>query len=98
MLCYTCQHSKSLQVLIWAQLRGNNQSVIKIPAGAVARSKDQGTPNVHSHGPVTLFDGQQQYGMVMLHQATEQAITSACAGGLGMAGTNNTSSSTGALG
>ena len=88
-----------MQVLLWAQLRGNNQSTIKIPAGAVARQPDAGPLGEPSgSGAVSLIDGNQGYGMVVLHRATEEAVSRAQQQGVGIVGTNNTSTSTGALG
>jgi LDH2 family malate/lactate/ureidoglycolate dehydrogenase len=47
---------------------------------------------------VSVIDGNQGYGMVVLHKATVEAIAKAQEHGAGVVGTNNTSTSTGALG
>ena len=44
------------------------------------------------------MDGNQGYGMVVLRRATEEAVSRAQQHGVGIVGTNNTSTSTGALG
>ncbi len=86
-------------MLLWAQLRGNNQGLLKLPAGAVRRSEHAAQPEACScKGVVTVLDGKQGYGMVVLDYATQEAIQTAKANGAGVVGTNNTSSSTGALG
>ena len=86
-------------MLLWAQLRGNNQGLLKLPAGAVRRSEHAAQPEVLSqNGAVTVLDGKQGCGMVVLQHATQEAIRKAKASGAGIVGTNNTSSSTGALG
>lgn len=87
------------QVLLWAELRGNSQGVMKIPAGALVRS-DNARPLkvVHESTISASIDGGQQLGMLILHSATTLAISKAKLGGVGLVGTFNTSSSTGALG
>ena len=88
-----------LQVLLWAQLRGNNQGLLKLPAGAVRRCELADQPEVQSqNGVVTVLDGKQGYGMVVLRHAMQEAIRCAKTSGAGVVGTNNTSTSTGALG
>lgn len=88
-----------LQVLLWAELRGNSQGVRKIPAGALLRSDDARPLNlVHETTVSASIDGGQQLGMIILHSATTLAISKARLGGVGLVGTFNTSSSTGALG
>ena len=63
------------------------------------RSEQAAQPEVQSqNGAVTVLNGKQGYGMVVLQHATQEAIRSARASGAGVVGTNNTSTSTGALG
>ena len=87
------------QVLLWAQLRGNSQGVIKIPALAVHRSDRAGrwTADLDTHISAHI-DGQQNYGMVVLHEATAVAIQKAKTASVGFVGVSNVSSSTGAIG
>lgn len=88
-----------LQVLMWAHLRGNNQGLMKIPAGAAATDASRGPVVEARGGGVTgVLDGSNNYGMVVLRKATDDAIRKAKNHGVGIVGTNNTSSSTGALG
>lgn len=91
--------SLPLQILLWAQLRGNNQGLAKIPANAVRRDEHAQAPMIcHDSGAVTVINGRQSYGMVVLHRATQEAISHAQQHGAGAVGINSTSSSTGALG
>lgn len=93
------QSCNLLQVLLWAHLRGNNQGFLKIPAGAVALPSDAApVETLVSSESISLLNGNQGYGMVVMLQATQEAIDKAQRSGIGIVGTNNTSSSTGALG
>lgn len=86
-------------MLLWAQLRANNQGLLKLSSGAVARSHGaRASDTLVDSGSVKLLNGNQGYGMVVLLEATEEAILKARAAGVGIVGTQQTSSSTGALG
>ncbi|KAK9829409.1 hypothetical protein WJX72_005673 [[Myrmecia] bisecta] len=87
------------QALLYAQLRGNNQNLIKITTGALARASDAGAGHILHQSPSSaLIDGQQRLGMVVVEQATRLAVDKALNTGFGLVGINNISSSTGALG
>lgn len=89
----------STQVLIWAQLRGNSQNVIKIPAGALTRHKDAVTPCIaQDNGALAVINGGKSQGMLAMHAATELAIQRAHLHGSSTIAINNISSATGALG
>lgn len=89
----------STQVLIWAQLRGNSQNVIKIPAGALTRHKDAVTPCIaQDNGALAVINGGKSQGMLAMHAATELAIQRAHLHGISTIAINNISSATGALG
>jgi LDH2 family malate/lactate/ureidoglycolate dehydrogenase len=91
--------SPLVQVLLWAELRGNSQGVIKIPAGALKRAASSQPSKVVRDGPSSAsIDGGQQLGMLAVHDAVLAAIKKAKGSGIGVVGTFNTASSTGALG
>ncbi len=91
----------ALQVLMYGQLRGNSQNVIKIPAGAL--TDPAGVPqeemNVIQEGPISVqLNGGKRLGMLVVDAAVQQALARCQKNSFGIAGTCNTSSSTGALG
>jgi LDH2 family malate/lactate/ureidoglycolate dehydrogenase len=93
------QETCVMQAILWSQLRGNSQGVIKIPSGAFAQSAGAGPATVvHDSPALASLDGKQCLGMLALDRATKLAIDKAAQGGIGIVGINNTSSTTGALG
>mmetsp|Transcript_9411 Transcript_9411/g.16961 ORF Transcript_9411/g.16961 Transcript_9411/m.16961 type:complete len:822 (-) Transcript_9411:905-3370(-) len=87
------------EVLMYAQLRGNNQGVIKITSGGVDKLPNEGAIFVeHETGLSAVLNGNNSSGMVALYKATQMAVDKCKAGGFGIVGTNHTSTSTGALG
>jgi LDH2 family malate/lactate/ureidoglycolate dehydrogenase len=91
--------SPLVQVLLWAELRGNSQGVIKIPAGALKRAASSQPSKVVRDSPSSAsIDGGQQLGMLAVHDAVVAAIKKSEGSGIGVVGTFNTASSTGALG
>ncbi|CAL8468529.1 g8069 [Coccomyxa elongata] len=88
-----------VEAIMWSQLRGNSQGVIKIPSGAFALPPGAGPAVVVQDSPgIASIDGQQCLGMLALHRATRLAVAKAKQGGVGVVGVNNTASTTGALG
>ena len=88
-----------VQALIWAQLRGNSQNVIKIPAGALARDPAAVPPRiVKDNGTLAVIDGGKSQGMLAMHTATELAIQRTQMHGMTTIAINNICSATGALG
>jgi LDH2 family malate/lactate/ureidoglycolate dehydrogenase len=87
------------QVMLYAQLRDNNQGIIKITTGGMNRSATAGTITTEKETRLSaLLNGNNQAGMLVLHKAMEMAVEKAKAHGFGIVGTNHTSTSTGALG
>ena len=82
-----------------AQLRGNNQGIVKLAGTALARSPTV-TPvrEVTRSSTTVLLDGGQNNGMVGAARALDTAIALARAGGVGVVGMRNTCTSTGAIG
>lgn len=88
-----------LQVMLYAQLRGNNQGIIKITTGGMNQSASTKPINIERETRLSaLINGNNQAGMLVLHKAMSMAVDKAKAAGFGIVGTNHTSTSTGALG
>ena len=88
-----------LQIIMYAQLRGNNQNVIKLlgagmPADPAAREIEIAKDTKLS----ALIDGGWNQGMVVVARATGLAIEKAQAHGFGIVGTRRSNSPTGAIG
>jgi len=87
------------EVLMYAQLRGNNQGVVKLIGKGLPKSSEAGEIKVVKDTKLSaLLDGSHNQGMVVLKQAMDLALAKAKEHGFGMVGTNNTSTSTGAIG
>jgi hypothetical protein len=87
------------QVLLYAQLRGNNQGIIKITTGGMNRAAAAAPIAIERETRLSaLLNGNAQAGMLVLHRAMSMAVEKAKSAGFGIVGTNNTSTSTGALG
>ncbi len=86
-------------VLMYAQLRDNNQGLVKIVEGTVTPPGEASQVGVvSSHGATLRLNGNQCSGMVVSYMATEEAIRIAGEFGIAFVGTCNTSTSTGAIG
>eukprot|EP00873_Tetraselmis_striata_P022132 jgi/Tetstr1/442396/TSEL_030522.t1 len=86
-------------VLMYAQLRGNNQGVIKITSGGVDKLPNERPIFVEHETPLSaVLNGNNSSGMLALNRATQMAVDKCKAGGFSIVGTNHTSTSTGALG
>ena len=88
-----------LEVIMYAQLRGNNQNVIKLTgAGMPADPAAERMSIVKETKLSALIDGGWNQGMVVMAEATKRAVGKARAHGFGIVGTRKTNSSTGAIG
>lgn len=88
-----------LEVLMYAQLRGNNQGVVKLIGAGMPRSNAAQPISIVKDTKLSaLVDGGKNTGMVVLSYATDLAIQKAREHGVGIVGTNNTNTSTGAIG
>jgi len=88
-----------LDVIMYAQLRGNNQNVIKLlGAGMPANPQAGAIAIVKDHKLSAMIDGGWNQGMVVVARATELAVKKATAHGFGIVGTRRTNSPTGAIG
>ena len=97
---YSEDESNTIQeILLYAQLRGNNQGIVKLIGNGIPKREDAAPPKVVKETPVSaLFDGNETNAMVVMNLITEKAIAKAKELGVGIVGNFNTAESTGALG
>ena len=83
---------------MYAQLRGNNQGIIKITTGGMNRSSSAGPITVERDTRLSaVLNGKGDAGMLVLSKAAEMASNKCKGHGFGVVGTNHTSTSTGCL-
>lgn len=88
-----------LNIIMYAQLRGNNQNVVKLTGAGMPANPNAGEIRIVKDTKLSaLLDGGWNQGMVVMSRATELAIDKAKMHGFGIVGTRNTNSSTGAIG
>lgn len=86
-------------VLLYAQLRGNNQGVVKLIGKGIPKRDKANAPKIVKETPVSaLFNGNKTHAMIVLNLVTDTAIAKAKKSGVGIVGNFNTSESSGALG
>jgi LDH2 family malate/lactate/ureidoglycolate dehydrogenase len=88
-----------LDVLLYAQLRGNNQGVVKLIGAGLPR--DPCTVSIRTIRETklsALLDGGWNVGIVVMQAATHLAIEKCRHHGMSLVGTQRTASSTGAIG
>ena len=88
-----------LKIIMYAQLRGNNQNVIKLLGAGMPADPNAGEIRVVKGTKISaLIDGGWKQGMVVVSRATELAIDKAKTHGFGIVGTRRSNSPTGAIG
>jgi LDH2 family malate/lactate/ureidoglycolate dehydrogenase len=88
-----------LEVLLYAQLRGNNQGIVKLIGAGMPKDPQAGAiTRIHETKLSALLDGAHNHGMVVLNLAVDVALEKARAHDVGIVGTRNTNTSTGAIG
>jgi L-2-hydroxycarboxylate dehydrogenase (NAD+) len=86
-------------ILLFAQLRGNNQWVVKLVWKGIPRRNDDGAINIAKETSVSaLVNGKKNHAMVVMDYATDLAIQKAKRTWISIVGNFNSSESTGALG
>lgn len=87
------------KILLYAQLRGNNQGVVKLIGKGIPKRDGAEPPTIVKETPVSaLFNGNNTHAMLVMNVMTDTAIEKAKKSGVGIVGNFNTSESTGALG
>lgn len=86
-------------ILMYAQLRGNNQGVVKLIGKGIPKREGGERPKIVKETPVSaLFDGNKTHAMIVMDLATDTAIEKAKESGVGIVGNFGSTESTGALG
>lgn len=86
-------------ILLYAQLRGNNQGIVKLIGKGIPKRDGCMAPKIIKETPVSaLVDGNKTHAMIVMNYITDLAIQKAKKLGIGIAGNFNTDESTGALG
>ena len=66
------------KILLFAQLRGNNQGVVKLIGKGIPRRNETGAPTIVKETPVSArFDGNKNHAMIVMNMTTETAIEKA---------------------
>ncbi len=87
------------EILLYAQLRGNNQGVVKLIGKGIPRDPAVGEIVIEKETPLSArINGNRNHAMVVVRKALEIVATKAEKSGFGIAGTFNTNTSSGAIG
>ena len=88
-----------LEVLLYAQMRGNNQGVVKLIGGGIPKAPDTGELEVTKETAVsTVIDAHHVHPMIAVCQAAQMAINKAKENGVAVVGVNHINTSSGAIG
>jgi LDH2 family malate/lactate/ureidoglycolate dehydrogenase len=86
-------------VLLYAQLRGNNQGVVKLIAKGIPRDPKAGEIVIEKETPISArINGNKNHAMLVVGKAVEIVKEKAKKSGFAIAGTFNTNTSSGAIG
>jgi L-2-hydroxycarboxylate dehydrogenase (NAD+) len=87
------------ETLLYAQLRGNNQGVVKLIGKGIPRDPAAGEIVIEKETPLSArINGNRNHAMVVVHKALEIVEAKAEKSGFGIVGTFNTNTSSGAIG
>jgi len=97
---YSEQEADTIQdVLMYAQLRGNNQGIVKLIGAGIPRSQDAGKITTEKETKLSaVINGYKNHAMVVVNKAVDVAIKKAKKYGIGIVGVNHINTSSGALG
>ncbi|MBI4163914.1 MAG: Ldh family oxidoreductase [Candidatus Aenigmarchaeota archaeon] len=97
---YSKEEASIIQdVLLYAQLRGNNQGVVKLIGKGLPKNPNETEIKIEKETKLSAkLDGGQHMGMIVMKKALEIALAKAKEHGFGIVGTHNTKTSTGAIG
>eukprot|EP00607_Mallomonas_marina_P006884 CAMPEP_0182428558 /NCGR_PEP_ID=MMETSP1167-20130531/23111_1 /TAXON_ID=2988 /ORGANISM="Mallomonas Sp, Strain CCMP3275" /LENGTH=360 /DNA_ID=CAMNT_0024611521 /DNA_START=248 /DNA_END=1330 /DNA_ORIENTATION=+ len=87
--------------LMYAELRGNNQGLVKLLSGALIPNTKAAQSKIHvlhQTPSSAVIDGGQKIGMAIMHEASSIAIKKAKVTGIAVVSATNYSSATGAIG
>ncbi|MBN2318386.1 MAG: Ldh family oxidoreductase [Acidobacteria bacterium] len=87
------------EILLYAQLRGNNQGVVKLIGQGMPKDPNVKGIEIEKETPLSVrLNGNQNQAMLVVSRALEFVLEKAKKSGFALAGTNNTSTSSGAVG
>jgi LDH2 family malate/lactate/ureidoglycolate dehydrogenase len=87
------------KILMYAQLRGNNQGVVKLIGKGIPKREGASAPKLVKETPVSaLVKGNKTHAMIVMNYLADLAIKKAKKSGVGITGNFDSSESTGALG
>ncbi|MBU0576666.1 Ldh family oxidoreductase [Patescibacteria group bacterium] len=97
---YTEQESEViLDMLMYAQLRGNNQGIVKLIGRGIPKHEKAKTPTIEKETPTTaLINANLTMEAIAMDQAVEMVIKKAKLMGIAIVGTHNGAGSSGAIG
>jgi len=86
-------------MLLYAQLRGNSQGVVKLIGKGIPKNRDAGEIKIEKETALSArINGNQNQAMLVVKKALEVVLEKAKLSGIGIVGTFNTSTSSGAIG
>ena len=86
-------------ILMYAQLRDNNQGVVKLIDKGIPKNLNAGEITIEKESLVSVqINGNQNHAMIVMETAVANVLEKAGKSGLAVAGTFNTSTSSGAIG
>ena len=87
------------EILLYAQLRGNNQGVVKLIGKGIPKEPAAGEIVIEKETPLSArINGNRNHAMVVVRRALDIVAAKAEKSGFGIAGTYNTNTSSGAIG
>jgi L-2-hydroxycarboxylate dehydrogenase (NAD+) len=97
---YNEEETKAIrEILLYAQLRGNNQGVVKLIGKGIPRDPAVGEIVIEKETPLSArINGNRNHSMVVVNKALEIVAAKVEKSGFGIAGTFNTNTSSGAIG
>lgn len=88
-----------LDVLMYAQLRGNNQGIVKLIGAGIPKAADAGDIEIEKESPVSAYiNGRKNHAMVVVNHAVDVAVAKAKTSGVSAVGVHGIATSSGALG
>ena len=86
-------------VLLYAQMRGNNQGIVKLIGKGIPKPADVGSIEIEKETKLSaVINGHKNHAMVVVNKGTDLAIKKAQEHGIGLVGINGVNTSSGAIG
>ncbi len=97
---YTDDETATIRdILLYAQLRGNNQGVVKLIGAGIPKNTSAGNIILQKETPLSAtINGNQNQAMVVVKKALDVVLEKAKSNGIAIVGTFNTATSSGAIG